>query len=139
MEKPWYSSGLQFSCTQCGDCCRSHGDYRFVYLSEKDISQLADHFNLTNREFLFKYTEKEDIARVLKWPNDACVFLGENGCTVYPARPRQCRTWPFWPETLERSIWEGEVVPFCPGAGKGRLYTLEEIRRLSAGEGETRG
>ena len=28
-------------------------------------------------------------------PDDACVFLKEGACSVYPARPRACRLYPF--------------------------------------------
>ena len=28
-------------------------------------------------------------------------------CTVYPVRPLQCRTWPFWPENLSsKQSWD---------------------------------
>ena len=75
--------------------------------------------------------------RTLNWDDEKCVFLGEKGCTVYEARPEQCRTWPFWPENLKREVWAKEIVPFCPGADEGRLYSIGEIRRISRGEGET--
>jgi hypothetical protein len=27
-------------------------------------------------------------------------------------------------------VWRDEIVSFCPGIGKGRLYTADEIARL---------
>ena len=34
--------------------------------------------------------------------NGECVFWDRQaGCTVYPARPAQCRTWPFWESVTE--------------------------------------
>ena len=34
--------------------------------------------------------------------NGDCVFWDRKaGCTVYPARPAQCRTWPFWESVTE--------------------------------------
>jgi Fe-S-cluster containining protein len=141
--KPWYADGLKFTCTECGDCCRTHGEYRWVFLSTEDIKRLADFKKVPRREFLHQWTEKgPEGMRVLKWPNEeACVFLAERngkwGCSVYEARPEQCRTWPFWPEVLKKKVWKTEVEPFCPGAGEGRLYTLGEIRKISRGEGET--
>jgi Fe-S-cluster containining protein len=39
---------------------------------------------------------------------DACAFLDGARCTVYEARPTQCRTFPFWKENLRRrGSWEG--------------------------------
>lgn len=161
--KPWYADGLRFTCTQCGDCCRSHGDYQWVFLSPEDVTRLAKKLGMTNARFLAEYCDKDEdgLGHTLKWPKGArgaggpppggrrepegrtspdiaaCVFLGEKGCTVYEARPQQCRTWPFWPENLRKKVWEEEIVPYCPGAGEGRLYTLGEIRKISKDEGET--
>lgn len=46
-----------------------------------------------------------------------CVFLDPFGqCSVYPVRPVQCRTYPFWPSLVDaRDDWEGEAV--LPGDG----------------------
>ena len=40
------------------------------------------------------------IEKRLSW---RCALLDEEKgqCSVYEARPVQCRTWPFWPENLE--------------------------------------
>jgi Fe-S-cluster containining protein len=139
-QKPWYKDGLQFTCTQCGDCCRTHGDYQFVYVPPDDADRLAEHFKVSRTEFFRRYTDKGDEGvRTLKWPDEACVFLGPKGCTVYLSRPEQCRTWPFWPENMTKKVWKEEIVPFCPGAGEGKLYNLPTIRKLMRGEGETRG
>ena len=42
----------------------------------------------------------------------------------------QCRTWPFWPDMMSAKAWSKEVLGFCPGVGKGRLYTEREIESL---------
>ena len=48
-------------------------------------------------------------------------------CTVYDARPRQCRTWPFWDSNLRTpEDWE-ETCRVCPGSGTGRLYQIDQI------------
>ena len=137
--RPWYRDGLRFTCTQCGDCCRSHGEYQWVFLSAEDIARLAKHLELTNAAFLREYCDKDEdgLGHTLKWPDQACTFLAEKGCTVYEARPQQCRTWPFWPENLTKNTWEKEIVPDCPGAGEGRLYSIGEIRKISRDEAET--
>jgi Fe-S-cluster containining protein len=46
---------------------------------------------------------------------------------VYPVRPRQCRTWPFWESNLRSPETWAETCRVCPGSGTGRLYQIEEI------------
>ena len=66
--------------------------------------------------------------------NFDCVFYrpGE-GCTVYAARPTQCRTYPFWGRILASpTTWEIEAET-CPGIGcdETRVATDEIRRRLA--------
>lgn len=56
-----------------------------------------------------------------------CCFLINNKCTIYEARPLQCRTWPFWPENMKQTTWKKEIKPYCPGIGKGKFFSNSEI------------
>ena len=95
MDDPWFSDGLRFKCTGCGKCCT--GSPGYVFLSEMDLDRLAEHFQLTPREFAEKYTRLVDGQYALTdQPNTDCVFLKDNRCTVYEARPVQCKTFPWW-------------------------------------------
>ncbi len=132
MRKKFYQDGLRFECQGDGRCCRSRGEYGYVYLSFSDRRRLAAHFKMTLSQFTGQYTEKEDGQYQLKYPDRDCPFFRDNRCTVYPARPRQCRTWPFWPENMKRAVWENEIATYCPGIGKGRLYSAEEIDDIIA-------
>ena len=62
--------------------------------------------------------------------NNDCVFYDrKKGCTVYPVRPAQCRTWPFWESNVETpEDWE-RTKRVCPGSGHGELIPAEEITR----------
>jgi hypothetical protein len=31
---------------------------------------------------------------------------------------------------MKRRVWETEIVPFCAGIGKGRLYSAAEIEAI---------
>jgi len=136
MAKVWYPNGLRFSCRQCGACCRDDGEYTEVYVSRDEIARMAVFLNLFPHEFLKTYVRKSDGYETLTSPAGVCVMLRENRCRVYPERPRQCRTWPFWPQNLSRHVWYGEVRKRCPGVGVGRRYSVEEIDRiLLAGTG----
>ncbi len=59
--------------------------------------------------------------------NYDCIFLGKEGCKIYKARPKQCRTYPFWAHVLESQESWNEEAKACPGIGKGKLYTKKEI------------
>ena len=130
--KPWYANGLRFTCTRCGNCCRNHGDYAFVYLAEADVSAIARHLGLSREDFLRTHCQTVDGWVTLRMDSPACPFL-EAGqtCAIYPVRPKQCATWPFWKENLERATWEGEVKADCPGIDRGELHSREEIERLA--------
>lgn len=62
-----------------------------------------------------------------------CVFLrSDKGCRVYAARPLQCRTYPYWPETLRsRAAWRREGLR-CEGIGQGEVIPVGRIRAILA-------
>jgi Fe-S-cluster containining protein len=126
----WWSGGVQFQCQGSGKCCVSRGEYGYVFLTRKDRERMAEHLKLSLSEFNKKYCAKVDGNWALKEDPDEpnCMFLENNRCTVYEARPTQCRTWPFWPEVMPARAWKREVVAFCPGVGKGKVYSAEEIK-----------
>jgi Fe-S-cluster containining protein len=137
MEKkslPWYHKGIRFSCRGCGRCC-SQGGETFVYLTSEDIEEASSFLGMEPEAFRSRYCGKEDGVWALKFLDGPCIFLKEGRCTIYPARPLQCRTWPFWPEHLHVTFWRDVVKPLCPGVGSGTLHPPEEIEltaRLAA-------
>jgi len=129
---PWYRDGLRFECTQCGGCCKAHGDYDRVYVDDDEAVAIAELLGISLEEFeehhaVFESDSDGDRDRYLRFVDGACPFLKGTSCKVYDARPIQCRTWPFWPENLKRKVWNNEVAPFTPGVGRGRLYKRAEI------------
>ncbi len=128
--KSWYHKGLRFECTQCGNCCTSHGDYAYVYLAEADVGAISAHLGLDRASFLARHVAHEEGHLLLRMDQPACPFLtAERRCSIYPVRPKQCRTWPFWEENLAREVWEGPVTETCPGIGQGPLVPAAEIER----------
>lgn len=132
IDQNFYKDGLRFECQGSGKCCTSRGEYGYVYLDLRDRKKMAAHLGLTLKEFTKEYCVKTDGYYHLKDNGDSpdCLFLKNKRCTVYEARPSQCRTWPFWPENMNAKSWRKDVAAFCPGVGKGRLYTSSEIDKI---------
>ena len=130
IKKRLFTNGIRFQCQRSGECCRSRGPYSYIYFSLKDRQRLAKHLNLPTLSITRRFMTKTDGLFHLKQPDNHCPFLTATGCTIYEARPTQCRTWPFWAENMKERVWKEEIEPFCKGIGKGRLYTPEEITAL---------
>ena len=89
-----------FDCSKCTAYCCS---YDPVEISDAYLRRLATHFELGEREARERFTKVvEDGARVLRHHKDhvfksVCMFLDKDkrSCTVYDARPRVCRVYPY--------------------------------------------
>ena len=127
MDEPWYRDGLHFSCTRCGNCCT--GTPGFVWVSDEEVAALANFRDEPPDEVRALYTRMAKRGRTLREKdNGDCVFYDrEKGCTVYPVRPRQCHTWPFWESTVDSPETWQQTCAVCPGAGQGELISAEEI------------
>ena len=129
MPPPWYQAGLRFTCTQCGHCCT--GDPGYVWVDDGEIAALAEHLGETVEQVRGLYTRWTARGRTLREKaNGDCVFYDKNaGCTVYPVRPPQCRTWPFWESNVATPEAWAHTCEICPGSGQGELIPVEEITR----------
>jgi len=135
-DTPFHADGLRFACTRCSGCCRHEGG--FVFLSEGDLSRLANGFGMDYSAFVdawcrwVPYTPGRERLSLREKPNLDCVFwsasaAGSGWCSVYGTRPLQCRAFPFWDIILaSRAAWE-RAGRECPGINSGRLYAMEEI------------
>lgn len=130
--KPFFETHvLHFSCSRCGRCCETPGDY-FVFLSAAEAERIRAHRGLSRAWFRRKYLRRlEDGQLVLaSAANDRCIFLDTQGrCSIYQARPMQCRTYPFWPEIASNSrAWQREGCR-CEGIDRGDAVPVGKIRR----------
>lgn len=98
---------VNYQCSKCGQCCRhiensvmveSLDAYRLAkYLRDRDPSIS------TIDEMLTRYCEPMPLTDTcfpiftLKTtgPDDSCIFLKNGLCSIYEARPRTCRLYPF--------------------------------------------
>ncbi len=129
MPELWYQDGLRFRCTRCGNCCT--GEPGFVWVNAAEIAAIAEHRSETAEQVTALYTRRAGSDRTLREKaNGDCIFYDKAaGCTIYPVRPRQCRTWPFWESNVETPEAWKRTCEVCPGSGKGELISAEEITR----------
>jgi Fe-S-cluster containining protein len=83
----------QFDCQQCANCCREMS----VDVSRAEIEAVALSLNMSADDVQHRYTEVDpgnSSQRVLRSEKGACVFLDQNLCTIYDARPKACREFP---------------------------------------------
>jgi uncharacterized protein len=128
-DPPWYEDGLRFACTRCGKCCT--GAPGFVWIDEEEEHAIADFLGEDHGQFVAFHTRRLASGRSLREKaNGDCVFWdARQGCTIYPVRPRQCRTWPFWESNVQTPAAWDHTGAICPGAGAGALISAEEITR----------
>lgn len=135
MALPWYKEGLKFKCTGCGKCCT--GKSGFVFITKEEISEAAKLLNLDEKTFKIRYIRTRDnrLALVEKRNEQGeydCIFLKGKECQIYQARPKQCRTYPWWPENLNTpDSWELASIE-CEGINNAApLISFEEIEEFN--------
>ena len=101
------SDRFPFQCRRCGACCRHVR--QSVPLETLDAFRLAKYLRDCGKpiscidDVLARYTEPVLLHEsgytvfMLKvvGPEDACVFLQDNRCTIHEVNPRACRTYPI--------------------------------------------
>jgi Fe-S-cluster containining protein len=133
MNEPWYSDGLKFDCTGCGDCCT--GDPGYVWVSRAEIEALAAELGLSVEQFEKQYVRRVGVCKsLIERANGDCIFFDADTrrCRVYERRPRQCRTWPFWPANLASPAAWQQTADRCRGCNGGRRVPLDEIKGLGS-------
>ena len=89
-------------CETCGGkCCI--GESGYIWITPQEILKLSKNLNISQQElidkYLIKYNYRYSIKeKIISKDNFACIFFDTNKmqCSVYDARPNQCRTFPFW-------------------------------------------
>jgi uncharacterized protein len=130
---PWFKDGLRFECTQCGDCCTGAPGY--VWVNADEIKALAATVGVSVEEFEAKFVRQLGKRKsLIEYENGDCVFFDDKTrkCKVYGARPRQCKTWPFWDSNIETPADWQRTCQVCPGSGQGRVYSVDEVLAQSA-------
>src|ERR1700752_4896509 len=80
-----------YKCHRCMRCCYD----KRIQINPYESARLARNLGQTTTEFRSAWTE-DGAGTVLKQTDTgACIFLGNDGCTVHPDRPLVCRLYPL--------------------------------------------
>lgn len=124
----------RFLCTNCGACCRAPGR---VYFAQDEIDSISSLLCVSEEELKKKYElieEEEDAGEyyVKATEDKPCPFLTiDNLCSIQSAKPRQCSSFPFWPELLDDvDAWNSAAV-ICEGIDHpdGEVFGAVQIKK----------
>jgi len=119
---------FDFNCLKCSNCCRIEPGA--VFLSEDDFNGIIKFLNIDEKTFLRDYCRPvykgiREIISLKEKINYDCIFW-DNGCTIYDARPFQCRAYPFWYSIIESETGLKNEMKRCRGIGRKGNVKIEE-------------
>ena len=105
-----------------------------MWASDPEIAAIAEYLAISQEQMRRKHIRKVDIRQSLVEVEGSkdCIFLsgaadGVRRCRIYPVRPSQCRTWPFWPDNVHSPARWAAAQLRCPGINRGERHGLDEI------------
>lgn len=134
---------IQFSCHKgisCFNACCKHAD---IQLTPYDIIRLKDNLGISGTDFLKKHTvpfemDKDGMPGVkLRTDNDgACLFVTDEGCSVYADRPTACRYYPVGHMAVHMAGTTEDETRFflvqedhCKGHEEDRTISISDYRK----------
>ena len=105
------------ACAKCGGKCCT-GESGYIWINDAEINALARHLGLSKERLInalmVKINGRYSIVEKSHKNGYACVFFDEvnKNCSIYEARPSQCKSFPFWQYFLGR---EDELKAECVG------------------------
>ncbi len=124
----FFDQGIHFECQLCGLCCM--GEPGIVYVTENEVAKIAKYLSKQVSSFIETYLLPFKVGYRIKEHADGRCFFYKNECVIYPVRPRQCATFPFWFENIRSPKKWRRVADECPGIGRGPLYSKEKILKI---------
>jgi Fe-S-cluster containining protein len=115
-----YPRKVRFKCEKCALCCGDTEDrIRRILLLEIEAKNISKKTHKSVNSFAEKVEGFEPYIYVMKKAeNRKCVFLKDDLCTIYQARPLICRFYPFeLKEENHKHIFA--YTDECPAIGKG--------------------
>ncbi len=104
-------------CDECGGKCCT-GESGNIFVTKQEIETLATHLHVSEeilrKDYLKKVGYRYSIKEVKRGDSYECLFFDiiNKNCSIYEARPTQCKTFPFWDYYKQRV---GELKEECIG------------------------
>jgi len=124
----FFEAGIRFECQRCGACCT--GAPGIIRISRPEIRILADFLKMPVPDLIRMHLRPVASGfSIAEEANGDCRFF-DQGCRIYPVRPLQCRTYPFWFSQMRSLRQWKNALRQCPGIGNGPLYSRARILAL---------
>ena len=102
-------------------------------MTKEDFNKISIYLKINSDQLLNDFCRSiekngKSIVSLKEKINFDCIFWS-NGCLIYPARPIQCITYPFWPSIIDsEERWNSEAE-YCKGINKkGNLSLKQKIK-----------
>jgi Fe-S-cluster containining protein len=127
-----YPAVVRFQCIKCGICCGDTKEKnRHILLLKAEAEQIATTTSQPTSAFTVKIKDKAPYSHEMKKTEEGkCVFLENNCCTIYTARPLICRFYPFELKTAHDGKHTFLYTTECPGINKGSMLSKNYFRKL---------
>lgn len=101
-----------YVCQRCTACCKWPGDVR---LEDEEIPRIAQYLELTETEFLDRFTRlrtnRQGLSLIEK-ENHECIMLDGIVCSIHAVKPDQCAGFPNkWNFPRWRQVCEATPLP----------------------------
>jgi Fe-S-cluster containining protein len=90
-------------------------------LLKTEAERIANKTKMRLESFAEEVTGFEPYVYTMRKNAGKCVFLKENLCTIYAARPLICRFYPFELKKMGNGVYAFDYTEECPGIKKGPL------------------
>jgi len=117
--------GFYYTCIRCGECCCRPGS---VFFTAEEMKKAAAMLGTTVKSFKHKYVTDKLVDVFELYTESSCPFyIEEEGCSIYEARPLQCKTYPFWKNNFTSQEALEKLHDECPGTGEGEFFSVDDI------------
>ena len=80
----------QIDCQACGNCCKSLRPC----VTDSEIDNLSKIDNMSQTDFEAKFVKKDDFEDIKYLKDMPCKYLKDKSCSIYPNRPKDCKSYP---------------------------------------------
>ena len=132
--RPWYKDGLRFQVHRLRRLLHRRAGLRVGQQGRHRRARRRSR-NSTSTKFEARYVREIGVRKsLIEYDNGDCVFFDgkTRKCRVYAARPRQCRTWPFWDSNIRTPEAWAETCEVCPAAAPAGSISSKRSKQQAA-------